>query len=55
MKDKWIDIKDKLPMKGQKVLIAILHKYSNMPWEYSITMSFFVDIETSMEKRENEN
>lgn len=38
---KWIKTSDKLPKDGEKVLIAILHKNSNAPWEYSGCEAFY--------------
>lgn len=35
----WIKAKDRLPEKGQRVLIAIPHRYINNEWEFHIVMS----------------
>jgi len=37
----WISVEDRLPEEGQHILISILHKYSNAPWEYNITYSVY--------------
>lgn len=37
----WIDIKNKQPKDGQRVMGAELHKYSNGHWEYSIALGIY--------------
>lgn len=37
----WISVEERLPADGTSVLIAILHKYSNVPHEYSLAYVYY--------------
>ena len=43
MNNIWKKVTEETPQKGQRVLIAILHKYSNVPWEYDIVYCTYMD------------
>lgn len=42
MKQNWISIEKKQPKDGQRCIIAILNKYSNARWDYTITTGDFI-------------
>jgi hypothetical protein len=50
----WIRTLDKLPTVGERVLISILHQYSNAAWRFSITLSIF-EKDGRWGARDNEN
>ncbi|MCP3944032.1 MAG: DUF551 domain-containing protein [Desulfobacteraceae bacterium] len=38
---KWIKVVDELPREKEPVIIAILNKYCNAPWEYELFSSYY--------------